>query len=182
MGWLSNLLHDHLNEGDTVELSAPFGDFFLNESETGPVVFISAGVGVTPVLPMLHSVLSAPAETRRKVGWVQVLRSRKAHALHDEIFADIKTHEGDVRRAVFYNSPDHEPEQSAVQGKDFDFTGRFSVDRVPGEVLYINDPTTIYYVCGPESFMRDVGVALKERGVNVSRIRAEVFGQGAVPI
>ncbi|KAI0085858.1 hemoglobin [Irpex rosettiformis] len=174
LGWLSNLLHAHLNEGDAVELSAPFGDFFLVEEETGPVVFISAGVGVTPVLPMLHAVLAPVNQQQRKVGWVQVLRSRKAHALHDEIFADISAHKDLIRHAIFYNSP--EDDEGA------DFTGRFEVARVPGEVLYLDDPKAVYYVCGPEGFMRDVGVALKERGVDVGRIRAEVFGQGAVPI
>ena len=49
-------------------------------------------------------------------------------------------------------------------------------------MLYIDNPNTVYYVCGPEGFMRDVGVGLKERGVDVERIRAEVFGQGVVPI
>lgn len=109
---------------------------------------------------------------------MQVVRSRKAHALHDEIFEDLKKHGDRVRRAVFYNTP----EGDAVQGSDFDFTGRFEVSQVPGEALYIDDPSTVYYVCGPEGFMRDVGVGLKQRGVDGKRIRAEVFGQGAVPI
>lgn len=126
------------------------------------MVFISAGVGVTPVLPMLHAVLAAPGGSRRQVGWVQVLRSRSAHALHDEIFTDLSlslslslsTDKPTIRRAIFYNSPG---DSTVVQGRDFDFVGRFSVDRVPGEVLYVDDPSTVYYVCGPEGFMRDVG-------------------------
>ena len=60
--------------------------------------------------------------------------------------------------------------------------GRLDLNKVPAETLYLGDPNTQYYVCGPEVFMRDVGKALQEKGVQYARIHAEVFGAGAVPI
>ena len=82
LGWMSNFLHDRVHEGDTVELAPPFGDFFLDDTQS-PAVLISAGVGVTPLASMLHTILGSPAP--RPVSWVQVVRSRREHPLHNEV-------------------------------------------------------------------------------------------------
>lgn len=176
LGWLSNLLHDKLEVGDSVDISFPFGDFFLDPSDS-PVVCLSAGVGVTALNSMLQTTLVGPQSTR-PLGWVQVVRSRAAHALHDEIYTALAAHPATVRKTIFYS----EPESDAVQGRDYDFAGRLTVDRIPEETLYLSNPQTQYYVCGPESFMRDIGKGLLAKGIELSRIHAEVFGAGAVPM
>ncbi len=48
--------------GDTLELSAPRGSFTLSPSER-PLVLASAGIGITPVLAILHA-LAAESSTR----------------------------------------------------------------------------------------------------------------------
>jgi nitric oxide dioxygenase len=182
LGWMSNLLHDKLAEGDTVELAPPFGDFFLADASArrGPVVLISAGVGVTPLASMLHDVLERPESerARRPVSWVQAVRSRAAHPLREEVQRLLGRHPELVRRAIFYSAPGAED----VQGEEYDVKGRLDVATLDAGVLRLEDPSAEYYVCGPEAFMADVLRALRARGVGISRLHAEVFGQGAIPL
>ncbi|EKM52474.1 uncharacterized protein PHACADRAFT_260907 [Phanerochaete carnosa HHB-10118-sp] len=175
LGWMSNFLHDKVQEGDSIEISPPFGDFFLDDTNSAAVL-ISAGVGVTPLASMLHTILETPDP--RPVSWVQVVRSRAAHPLHDEVRRLLGLRPDRVRRAVFYSAP----AGSDLQGQDYDFAGRLELARVPTDTLRLDDPAAHYYVCGPEPFMADVIRSLKARGVNTDKIHAEVFGQGAVPL
>lgn len=172
---MSSLLHDKLNEGDTLEITAPFGDFFLDDTN-GPAVLISAGVGVTPLSSMLHTILEN--DVPRPVSWIQVVRSRTLHPLRDEVHRLLKSQPDRVRSAVFYS----EPSAQDVQGEEYDFRGRMDLDRVDPQLLYLDNKDTHYYVCGPERFMAEMGRKLKAKGVESSHIHAEVFGQGAVPL
>ena len=174
-GWLSNLLHDTLKEGDPVEVAYPFGDFFLDDSDS-PVVLLSAGVGITPLTSMLHAALERPKP--RPVSWLQVVHSAKMQPLNAEVRRLLKTQPALVKRAVFFS----ESTEDAVLGEDYDFRGRMDLAKVNDETLRLADATTQYYICGPERFMADMGKALKAQGVNPSRIHAEVFGAGDVPI
>ena len=173
---MSNLLHDKLQEGDSLEVTAPFGDFFLDDT-TGPVVLLSAGVGVTPLSSMLHSLLEADA-TPRAVSWIQVVRSRALHPLRDEVRRLLALHPERVRSTVFYSAPG----AADVQGAEYDVQGRMDLANVDQALLHLDDKTTHYYVCGPEGFMADIGKKLKTLGVEPARVHAEVFGQGAIPI
>lgn len=173
-GWLSNLLHDTLNEGDSVDVAYPYGDFFLDETDA-PVVLISAGVGLTPLTSMLHAALERPRP--RPVSWVQVVHTPAAQALNAEVRRLLKAQPALVRRAVFFSQPG-----DALLGQDYDFAGRMDLAKVDDDTLRVADPTAQYYVCGPEQFMADIGVALKARGVASNRIHAEVFGAGDVPL
>lgn len=175
LGWMSNFLHDKIQEGDTIEASAPFGDFFLDDTRS-PVVLISAGVGVTPLASMLHTLLEQPDP--RPVSWVQVVRSRTAHPLHDEVQRLLGLRPDIVKRVVFYSSP----AESDLLGQDYDCAGRLELVKIPADTLRLDDRTAHYYVCGPELFMAQIIHGLKARGVGTHRIHAEVFGQGAVPL
>lgn len=172
---MSNFLHDKLAEGDTVEISAPFGDFFLDSTKS-PVVLISAGVGVTPLASMLHTIFESDGP-QRPVSWVQVMRSRKAHPLYDEVQRLLKLRPEFVKRAIFYSAPGDD-----VVGEEYDFKGRMDLDKVDEDILRLADPSANYYVCGPEPFMTDIIQRLKLKGVDAGRLHAEVFGQGAVPL
>ena len=173
-GCLSNLLHDGLNQGDTVEVAFPFGDFFLDDS-AAPVVLLSAGVGLTPLISMLHSILATPKP--REVSWVQVVHSQNKHALNDEVRQLLKQHPTPVRKTIFYSEPGN-----ALKGEHYDIEGRMDLAKVDDLTLRLGDDMVQYYICGPESFMADTGKALLARGVEHSRIHAEVFGGGAIPI
>ena len=174
LGWLSNLLHDTLNEGDTIEVAYPFGDFFLDDGKA-PTVLISAGVGLTPLTSMLHAALES-AEPR-PVSWIQVVRNKQAQALNAEVRRLLKSKPELVRRAIFFSEPG-----DALLGQDYDFAGRLDLGQLDAETLRLENSKTQYYICGPEKFMIDMGKGLKAKGVDVSRIHAEVFGAGAVPI
>ena len=171
---MSNLLHATVNEGDTVELAYPFGEFFLDDS-TAPVVLISAGVGLTPLLSMLNTLVSI--ESKRPVSWIQAVRNGRVHAFKAHIASVAKANPEQVKTSIFYS----EPVEDDVRGRDYDFLGRLDVDKVDRAVLRLDDPSAQYYVCGPEAFMADMSKALKARGVGGSRIHAEVFGAGATP-
>ncbi len=173
-GWMSNLLHATLNEGDTVELAYPFGEFYLDDS-SAPVVLLSAGVGLTPLLSMLNTLVSS--ETKRPVSWIQAVRNSRVHAFKSHVSSIAKANPQQVKTAIFYSNP----VEGDVQGQDYDFLGRLDVDKVDRSVLRLDDPSAQYYVCGPEVFMADIFKALKAHGVDGSRIHAEVFGAGANP-
>lgn len=174
-GWLSNLLHDTLNEGDAVDVAYPYGDFFLDDTDA-PVVLLSAGVGLTPLTSMLHGALERAHP--RPVSWLQVVHSARLHPLNAEVRRLLKAHPALVKRAVFYS----ESTENAVLGEDYDVQGRMDLAKVDEETLRLGDATAQYYICGPEKFMADMGKALKARGVDGGRIHAEVFGAGDVPI
>ena len=179
-GMMSNLLHATVNEGDTIELAFPFGEFFL-DSSSAPVVLLSAGVGLTPMLSMLNTLVrddsESQAQAKRAVSWVQAVRNGRVHAFKAHIASVATAHPEQVRKTVFYS----EPSPDDVLGKDYDVRGRLDLDKVDREMLRLDDATAQYYVCGPEEFMADMFKGLKARGVDSTRIHAEVFGAGANP-
>ena len=174
-GTMSNILHGTLNEGDTVELAYPFGEFFLDASPA-PVVLLSAGVGVTPLLAMLNTLVKAEGP-RRPVSWVQAVRNGRLHPFREHVASVARQHPEQVKTTVFYSHP----QEGDVEGRDFDVRGRLDLDKVDRAVLRLDNPASQYYVCGPEQFMTDMFKALKARGVEPSRLHAEVFGPGATP-
>lgn len=175
---MSNILHGTLNEGDTVELAYPFGEFFLDAS-SAPVVLLSAGVGVTPLLAMLNTLVQAgeDASPKRAVSWVQAVRSSRLHPFREHVASLVKAHPEQVSATIFYSDAD----EADALGKDFVVRGRLDVAELDGKVLKLDEPTTQYYVCGPDQFMADVFKGLKARGVDEGRLHAEVFGAGEEP-
>ncbi len=167
-GAVSRHLHDRVAVDDTLEVAAPRGSFVLREG-TRPVVLVSAGVGATPVLAMLHALASEAAT--RPVWWLHGARNREEHAFAEEV-GGLLAALPHAHRLVAYSRPaaDERP------GAGFDLAGRLD-----GAALDRADPPpdADYYLCGPDAFMRDVGAALTARGVAPERVRTEAFG--AVP-
>ena len=163
-GAASRYLHDRVKVGDVLEVAAPRGDFVLRDG-AGPVVLISAGVGATPVLAMLHALVTE--RSAREVWWLHGARNRDEHAFAAEVDALLATLPG-AHRVVAYSRPDG--------GAGNDLSGRLdgaALDR-------LGVPTDAdHYICGPDAFMRAIGAALAARGVAPERIATEVFG--AVP-
>ena len=166
-GAASAYIDDGLQVGDIVQASAARGDFTLRPGDT-PVVLLSAGIGVTPVLAMLHA-LAAEASTR-EIWWLYGTRNGREHPFAEETRGLLKalahhhTH-------ICYSSPD--PEDRA--NVDFDAPGHLNT-RVLGE---LNLPRNgDFYICGPSTFMSDLTAGLKELGVAPNRIHTETFGAG----
>ncbi|MEV7241453.1 globin domain-containing protein [Streptomyces sp. NPDC093248] len=158
-GEVSNHLHAHVREGDVLQLSAPYGDLVLEDTEA-PLLLASAGIGVTPMIAMLEQL--ALTGHRAPVTVVHADRSPAAHALRSD-------HE-----AYTAKLPDAEP---------VFFYERYDEDTVgagrPGlvDLTDVDVPAgTHAYLCGPLPFMRAVRAQLIEKGVAPADIHYEVFG------
>jgi ferredoxin-NADP reductase/MOSC domain-containing protein YiiM len=161
-GAASDYLHAHVHVGDIVDAGAPRGSFILQPARR-PVVFLSAGIGATPVLAMLHALASEHAE--QQVWWLHGARNTAEQAFAtevDELLTQLPNH----HRVICYSRPDR-------TDHDFDVTGRLT-----GDVLAQHDipDDADFYLCGPLPFMHDLTTALAERGVPNERINQEIFG------
>jgi ferredoxin-NADP reductase/MOSC domain-containing protein YiiM/ferredoxin len=165
----SRYLHDHVKLGDVIDAAAPRGDFVLRAGSR-PVVLISAGVGATPVLAMLHAL--AGEDGTRPVWWLHGARNRDEHAFGAEVDALLSALP-DAHRLVTYSRPagDDPP------GADHDVAGRLDLALLERAGV---PKDADYYLCGPDGFMRAIGAALTARGVAPERVATEAFG--AVPI
>ncbi|RJG08925.1 NO-inducible flavohemoprotein [Pseudomonas cavernicola] len=164
-GYVSNLLHDHVNVGDEVKLAAPYGSFHIDVNAKTPLVLISGGVGLTPMVSMLKAALQAPP---RHVVFVHGARNSAVHAMRDRLREAAKSYEN-FDLFVFYDQP--LPED--VQGRDYDYPGLVDVKQIEKSILL---PDADYYICGPIPFMRMQHDALKNLGIHEARIHYEVFG------
>jgi nitric oxide dioxygenase len=164
-GYVSTLLHDEVQVGDTLRLAAPYGNFFIDVTATTPVVLISGGVGLTPMISMLNRVLAAPG---RDIVFVHGARNSAVHAMKDHLRTTAARHPY-FRAFVFYNEP--LPQDQA--GRDYDFEGMVDIGTIADAILL---PDADYYICGPIPFMRLQHDALLARGIEEPRIHYEVFG------
>jgi nitric oxide dioxygenase len=177
-GYLSNVLHDNFNVGDTLQVSHPCGDFFLSptDAETAhPIVLISAGVGLTPLTSILNT-LTSQSSSSRKLHFIHGARSSSARAFKDHISALPK--EFPSLRTTFFTS---HPQAADKEGVDYDHVGRVDLGKLADQGLFLDDVKTEYYICGPDKFMTDIESSLKAKGVSADRIKMETFGTGGVP-
>jgi len=174
-GFISNILHADKQSGDVVQLSHPAGEFFCDvDNSTGPVVLISAGVGLTPLVSILNT-LVAKKQAARGISWLHTTRSTEVQAFASHIRDVVKAHESDVSAVVFNKAPG----EGAIEGVDYKYKTRMTLDVLDDERdLKLGDKTTNYYICGPDSFMADMKAKLKSRGVEEDRIHMELFGTG----
>jgi ferredoxin-NADP reductase/MOSC domain-containing protein YiiM/ferredoxin len=167
-GAASAYVCDELKVGDTVQASAARGSFTLGSGDT-PVVLLSAGIGVTPVLAMLHA-LAAEASTR-EIWWLYGTRNGREHPFAEETRGLLKTL-ARCRSHICYSSPDPEDRPNV----DFDAVGRLNMLALQ-ELNLPRDGE--FYICGPSSFMSDLTAGLKALGMLPNRIHTETFGAGA---
>jgi ferredoxin-NADP reductase/MOSC domain-containing protein YiiM/ferredoxin len=166
-GAASQFLHTRVRAGDTLEVAAPRGTFTLRPGQE-PVLLISAGVGATPVLAMLHAL--AAAQSSRDIWWLHSSRSRADEPFAAEsraLLAALPT----AHRHICYSNPGPDD----VQGRDYDTAGRLT----PPVLAALDLPRDAdAYLCGPTAFMADISAALAAAGFQAARIRTEVFGAG----
>jgi ferredoxin-NADP reductase/MOSC domain-containing protein YiiM len=158
---------DEVRIGDLIEMTAPRGVFTLQPGD-GPVVLLSAGIGATPVLAMLHGL--AAANSPRQVWWLHGARDRGEHSFAEEVRAAIKALPR-ARSYVRYSAPG----PGDRPGVDFDAEGRLGAP-VLAELGVPCDAD--FYLCGPAAFMADLSAGLAEWGVSSNRIHTEIFGAG----
>jgi ferredoxin-NADP reductase/predicted pyridoxine 5'-phosphate oxidase superfamily flavin-nucleotide-binding protein len=164
-GLASGHLHGSVEVGAIVDARAPAGDFVLRPGNR-PVVLLSAGVGLTPLVSMLHA-LADPAE-RRPVWFIHAARDGRHHAMSTEV-RDIAAGSDHIDVRVAYSRPRAEDEL----GRDYDVRGRVDGDLVAG---LLPDLDAEFYLCGPKSFLSSLSAELEARGVPAARVHAETFG------
>ncbi len=167
MGPGSQHLVDATQVGDKFEISAPRGEFILRPGRQ-PVVLLSAGIGVTPVLSMLHALASGNANSPRDVWWIHAARSAKDHVFAQEARQLLATIPGS-HSAIAYSKPD----PADRPGDDFDIQGRWNFASLEKFAI----PTGAdFYICGPSAFLEDMNRDLTSLGVPQEAIHSEIFG------
>ncbi|KON63317.1 flavohemoprotein [Komagataeibacter europaeus] len=167
-GVVSDWLHDSVQEGTVLQVSAPAGDFTLGNPAPAPIVFLSAGSGLTPFISMLGA-LDAAAATG--VRYIHTTRTPATEAFGPYI-RDLAA-KGMLRADLFYSRATPQAAQDATGVTTH--AGRMT----PAWLTHEIDRSASYYICGPDSFMRDAIATLKAGGVPESQIRFEFFGSAA---
>jgi ferredoxin-NADP reductase/MOSC domain-containing protein YiiM/ferredoxin len=170
-GLASGFLHQNVRAGSRLEISAPRGSFTLAAGATS-VVFISAGVGVTPMLAMLHGAVASNAVASRPVWWLHSARDRVHHSFAkeaDDLLVALRA----SHRCVTYSRP----ARGDLLGQDFDRPGHLSLQLlqefgVPQEADF--------YLCGPPRFLEDFQKGLTAWGIPWPRVHVEVFGPASI--
>ncbi len=164
-GSASGYLHARLKVGDQVDIAAPRGTFILDPTRA-PVLLISAGIGATPLLAMLHAL--ADEHSEREVWWLHGARSSRDHSFAAEARALLASLPH-ARTHVCYSRP--APDD--IQGRDFDGAGRLSAALL-ADLEPPRDAEA--YLCGPTPFMEEISAGLVAIGLDASRIHTEPFG------
>lgn len=167
-GWVSNTLHG-LEIGSEIEVSAPTGNFFLIDSQKRNV-FISGGVGLTPMIAMLNQLVTL--DMPQPVTFIHACRSKQVHAMHKHI-QDLEAKYPRLSTFTAYEFP----HANDKLGEDYDAAGRLDLGSMDTALLPINAD---YYLCGPMPFMAEQQKALIARGIPASNIHSEAFGTGGV--
>lgn len=161
-GIVSSYLHEHVEEGNMLSISAPSGEFYLDTEDTRPLVLLSGGVGLTPMMSMLETVIKEQPE--REVTYIHAAQNGNVHAMKNRVNEITESH-NNVNSYVVYDRPETDDQ--------YDKLGHIDT-----EWLSTILPTTdaAYYFCGPKGFMRAAYKILKEYGVAEEDIHFEIFG------
>lgn len=161
----SSFLCKHTREGDVMDVSAPRGSFTLRASQN-PAVLLSAGVGATPVMSMLHKLASE--KSKREVWWIYGARNRADHPFAEESRSLLKQLSRG-RGCIVYSRPT----PSDRIGTDFDAPGHIEITLL--ERIGVPQGSD-FYLCGPSSFLKNMRDGLKGWGVPAENVHTEIFG------
>ena len=161
----SSFLCNRTHEGDVLDISAPRGSFTLRTNQN-PVVLLSAGVGATPVMSMLHAL--AAEGSQQKIWWIYGTRNRVDHPFAEESRSLLKQLSRG-REYVVYSRP------AAIDrvGADFDAPGH--IDTALLEKIGVSQGSD-FYLCGPTSFLQDMRAGLRNWSVLDGNVHTEIFG------
>ncbi|EYU15057.1 flavodoxin reductase family protein [Photorhabdus aegyptia] len=165
-GIVSNHMHDKMQEGDTVWLAAPRGDFFLDIKPETPVTLISAGVGLTPMMSMLHHLHQQNHNSQ--INWLHAAEHGGHHAFSNEV-ATMAQAMPNFASTIWYREPRDEDQQ----GIHYQHQGFMDLT-VLNEALKTEGMH--FYFCGPVPFMQYIAKQLLDMGIDKQFIHYECFG------
>lgn len=165
----SNHLHDNIAIGDLLEVAGPAGSFVLDEQSTRPVLLFSGGVGITPMLSMLHRLSIG---STRPVHFVHACENGAVHAFRDEVLALAQRRPG-IGVHFCYRTPEAADHASGA------FHSQGLVTRETLQQLLPQDDYEVY-LCGPRPFMQANWRLLRGLGIASERIHYEFFGPATV--
>lgn len=157
-GMVSNYLHNQLNEGDSLMISAPAGDFILPKEPERDVVLVSAGVGITPMMSMLKDLLHK--QSGIPTTFIHCAQNKEKHSLQQDI-KDLQA-AGEFGYFTAYMDDD--------SGDHHGFLNQAAMDK------FLANDNADYYFCGPFPFMVALRQLLLDRGVKEEQLHYEVFG------
>lgn len=171
-GVSSGFFHDHVHEGDRLMVKAPSGHFHLieNEPEALPIVLIGGGIGITPMLSILNSVLERGIE--REVWLFYGVRNGSEHVFKDHLQTLADRH-ANFHLHVCYSSPG----DADRNGTDYQHLGRVDLPLLRNT---LNLARYQFYICGPKPMMESMVPALESWGVDSADIHYESFGPAAL--
>lgn len=192
-GYVSSTLHNVIGEGDTIEVSAPTGNFFLVNPDRNNVL-ISAGIGLTPMIAMLNQLLTHKSrpdgkpslwdklkspflhdeEHKKQITFIHAARSPDVHAMRQEV-SELADRHSNLHVYVAYEFVT----DNDVPGEDYQMLGRLNLKEVPAQLL---PQDADYYLCGPVPFMQHQNAALLALGIPQEKIHSEAFGTGGVSL
>ncbi|MCB5195483.1 NO-inducible flavohemoprotein [Deefgea salmonis] len=167
IGQVSNLLHSTIEVGDVIDVAPPAGDFVLHTERSGPVVLMSGGVGITPMMAMLQHLHATGSA--RQVSLIHACRNPEVHAFKQQV-QQLTAAKANFAATVFYDQAD--PAASH-------HLGPIDLAKLADRVIL---PDADYYLCGPLAFMQAQIKSLQALGVQSERIHAEAFGTGGVSV
>ncbi|KGP74538.1 NO-inducible flavohemoprotein [Pontibacillus yanchengensis] len=163
-GKVSNYLHHQVGEGDVLQVTAPAGEFTVSTEEM-PLVLISGGVGITPMMSMLKDTIKENPE--REITFIHAAQNSNVHALQQEVLEISKQYDNVTSYLVY-----SEPTAQDRADDRFDREGFIEKEWLQG---ILEDNQKDFYFCGPVPFMKVVNNALKEWGVPAERRQFEAF-------
>jgi uncharacterized protein len=169
-GLVSSYFHDSLNEHDIVDVKAPSGHFYLNMNEKKPVVLLSGGVGITPVLSMLNALVEI--DSQREIWFFLGVRDKTEHVMKEHL-EKVARENPNVNLEIFYSCPG----EMDLKGDDYHVEGRVTVENLKPLL-----PSTNYefYICAPPPMVKDLRAGLASWGVPKTSIHFEAFGPATI--
>lgn len=169
-GKISVYLHEQVEEGDILPVSVPSGNFVLNDEQIRPAVFISGGVGLTPLMSMLNTV--AEKNPDRDVTFIQAAQNGNVHAMRKEV-AELEKAYNNVKSFTCYDSPTEQDRKEQRFDKEGFVDLNWLQSILPGK-------EADFYFCGPVGFLNAIHRTLRQWGVDKERIHFEFFGPDMV--
>lgn len=165
-GTVSRWLHDAAAAGTRLDVAPPGGSFVLPTQPDRPIVLVSAGVGLTPMVAMLEEIVRRGVGT--PVRFVHCTQNGATHAFRDHV-RRLVLQAKDATATTFYSRP----RAQDVAGRDYDVSGRVTLEWL---AAHGGVEDAEYFVCGPLGFLKEMVSGLHKRGVPAERLHHEFFG------